>query len=279
MSKNDKTTQREEVEATLQPIAFHVPEPGSTAGAIVLLVGSGAMSALSGYAAAESDGDERDFLLAVALIVALVAIAVPIWIVRRSRRHGEMVIDPVRGEIRIARSYEIPFSSVRRIDVVDHEYTYRAINSSHDAVSADMKGWAIDIGGGHYLCGQSCLSREKVTEIANALRIRVEAYRARTNEGVAPLPRPDPGLLELMAGVLREEGKEFQEDWLSPDGPMAEWMRSYEDSEPDEQTMGPDGDFAKALRKVGYEFGNTTDSPPTLAGQPTTPRGRSASDT
>jgi hypothetical protein len=260
MATMDEKTQQEGAAATLQPVTFHMPEPGDTAVAIVFLVGFGAVSGVTGYLAALSDGAEKVTFLMFSLLMAFVAVVVPTWARRRSRRKGEIVIDPVRGEIRVARSYEIPFSRVRKVEVVEHEYTYRGVGPEFDAFSTDIEGSAIDIGGGTYLCGRNGLSRERVTEIADALQARVEAYRARTHEGVAPLPRPDPILLERMAGVLRQEGKQFEEDWLSLEGPMAEWMRSYED-EPDEQTMGRDGEFAKALRKAGFDLGDAPDSP------------------
>jgi hypothetical protein len=43
-----------------------------------------------------------------------------------------MVIDPIRGEIRIERSYPIPRSSVRHVEMLEHEYMYGAINSPNE---------------------------------------------------------------------------------------------------------------------------------------------------
>jgi hypothetical protein len=83
----------------------------------------------------------------------------------------------------------------------------------------------------------------------------VDAYRARTGEGVDPPPQPSKAFLERLAGSLHYEGQTFEESWLALDGPMAELMRDY-DEEPDERTMGRDGEFAKALRKAGYDLGD-----------------------
>ena len=184
MTKTEDERAQTGEKATLQPITFHVPEPGDTAVAIVFLVGLGALSVFNGYLAALPDGDERVISLAFSLVAAFVAVVVPIWARQRSRRKGEVVIDPIRGEIRIARSYGIPFSSVRKVDVVEHEYTHRAINASHELDAIDMKGWTIDIGGGRYLCGQNGLSWERVNEIADALLAEVRELAHSVNGAV-----------------------------------------------------------------------------------------------
>jgi hypothetical protein len=194
-------------------------------------------------------------MVGVALVIDLAAVLLPLYVMWRAKRLGELVIDPERGEIRVGRAYEIPFSRVRQIEVVEHHFTYRSINGAHDTVTAEMTGWALDIGGGTRLCGENGLSKQRVTEIADALRLRVEAYRARTKEGVAPLPAPSEVLLERIAGALKEQGEQFEADWLDLDGPMADEIRHFGD-EPNESTMGPDGAFAKALRKAGYDLGD-----------------------
>lgn len=207
--------------------------------------------------------------VAIAAIVGCITLVGPITAVvlmRRARRGGEMSIDPVRGEIWIGRSYEIPFSKVRHVEVVEHEYTYTAMGPELDTSSSDITGWAIDIGGGVRLCGENGLSRERIVEIADALKVRVEAYQARTGQGPDPLPRPGQQLLERMAGALREEGETFREDWLTLDGPMAEWMREYH-NEPDERTMGRNGEFAKALRKAGFDVGGEPGAASPSAGE------------
>jgi hypothetical protein len=199
--------------------------------------------------------EEARLILALAGLVDLLAVGVPIYMMRRSLRVGELVIDPDRGELRLGRAYEIPFSKVRRVEVVEHHYAYREINTVHETVTAEMTGWAIDIGDGRRLIGENGLSKERVTEIADALRVRVEAYRARTKEDVAPRPAPSEVLLERIARALKEQGDEFEPDWLDLDGPMAEEIRHFGE-EPNESTMGPDGAFARALRKAGYDLGD-----------------------
>jgi len=205
--------------------------------------------------AGESEGPMRWFSYLLAALTDVAAVGVPIYMIRRSRREGTIVIDPVKGEIRFGEELEIPFSQVRQVEVVEHEYTYRAVNSQHDTVTSDMTGWAIDLGGGLRLLAKNGLSEKRVTEIADALRERVKAYRAQTNEGIAPMPEPSEGFLKRLAGALKEEGKVFEPNWLERDGPMADEIRAW-DREPTEATMGPDGAFARALRKAGYDLGD-----------------------
>src|SRR5690606_3222732 len=108
---------------------------------------------------------------------------------RRSRRDGRIVIDPHRGEIRVGDDYEVPFSRIRKVEVVEHKYTYHGANLEGGSFSADVTGWGIDIGAGSMLFGENGLSHKRVVEIADALKARVDAYRARTGESAAPLPR------------------------------------------------------------------------------------------
>jgi len=227
---------------------------------MVTFVGIGAVSVIAAYAGLSYDGVEGLSFLGFSLLLALMAIGLPIWERRRSRRLGEMVIDPVRGEIRVGRSYEIPFSQVRQVEVVEQEYTYTAMGPELSTSSSDITGWAIEIGGGVRLCGENGLSRKRVAEIADALRVRVEVYRTRTGQRADPLPRPTTEFLERLAASLRHEGETFKEDWLALDGPMVELMREF-NREPDERTMGRVGEFAQALRKAGFDLGD----PPAVA--------------
>jgi hypothetical protein len=131
--------------------------------------------------------------VAIAGVVGCITLIGPVTAVvfmRRARREGELSIDPVRGEIQIGRSYEISFSRVRQVEVVEHEYTYTAMGPELSTSSSDIKGWAIDIGAGVRLCGENGLSRERVVEIADALNVRVEAYRARTGQFADSPPWP-----------------------------------------------------------------------------------------
>lgn len=241
----------------LGPVTFRVFWSDTVLGIFVLLV-MGAVGAFFTWSVIDTAGEfeagGRWLSFALAGLIDVAAVGVPIYMMRRSRRQSDIVIDPERGEIRIGNEYEIPFSQVRQIEVVEHEYKYRAMNSSHDTVTSDMTGWAIDLGAGRRLLGQTGLSKKRVTEIAEALRVRVEAYRARTHEGIAPIPAPSDVLLRRLAMALREEGKVFEPDWLDLDGPMADEIRDY-GKEPNASTMGPDGAFARELRKAGYDLG------------------------
>lgn len=239
---------------TLGPARFHLPRQGVAAVIAGTVVSLGAMSAITGYGAISADEADRAFYGVFSAVLVLVATVSVVGVLTWSRRRSEVVIDPVRGEIRVGREHAVAFAEVRRVDVVEHAYTYRAIDASHDLISTEMSGWAIDIGAGSKLFGEVGLSRARVVKIAEALKARVDAYRARTGEVAAPMPRPDGSFLDLMAEALHEEGAPFEENWLALDGPIAERMRDFH-NEPDERTMGRDGEFAAALRKAGFDLG------------------------
>lgn len=245
----------------LAPITFYLRQPGIVAVTVVFSVGFGGVSLLTSYVALASEGISRTVFTVFSVVLILAAIGIPIWTTLRSRRQGEVVIDPVCGEIRVSGRYEIPFAKIRQVEVVQHEYTYQGAGPELDRYSIQLRGWAIDIGGGSRLFAENGISRERIAQVAEALRARVEAFRARTGQQAEPLPRPGKNLLKRIAGSLREGGESFQNDWLALDGPIAEWIREYH-TEPDARTMGRDGELAQALRKAGFDLGDAPATAP-----------------
>jgi len=238
----------------LGPATFYVREPGVFAAMIVVSLALAAIGSLMAYGAMSSHGAEGTSYSALSGVLLLAALGLPTWLILRSRRNGRIVIDPIRGEIRLSADHAVPFSQVRQVEVMEHEYTYVGAELEGGSYSSDITGWAVDIGGGVSLFGQSGLSSKRVAAIAHALKIRVDAYRARTGEGAEPLPRPTKKFLQRLAASLRDGGETFQADWLSLDGPMAELIREYS-VVPDERTMGRDGEFAQALGEAGFDLG------------------------
>lgn len=245
----------------LGPATFYVREPGALAATIIFSLGFAAIALLLAVGAMSFQGAKSFSYAAFAGVFLLAAFGLPVWIVLRSRRKGRIVIDPVCGEIRLSPDHAVPFSQVRQVEVVLHEYTFVGAELEGGSYSSDITGWGIDIGAGTKLFAESGLSHERVVEIADALKIRVEAFRARTGATAAPLPRPGSRLLERLALSLHYEGETFEENWLSLNGPIVELMREF-NVVPDAQTMGQGGEFAQALRKAGFHVGEAPSSPP-----------------
>jgi hypothetical protein len=246
----------DELSPELEPVTFHVRRSGfwlAVGFAPLFLVMAAMLGSLVAMVLRAPEGAGEIIAGAVFAISGMAVGAVPIWMIRRERIAGEVVIDPVRGQVRIARTFEVPFSQVRQVEVLWYD-SARRLGPEVDT-SSFFRGWALDIGGSNLLVEERGLSRDLLEEIADALKVRVDAYRARNGEGVDPLPPPDKAFLERLAGALHYEGQTFEENWLALDGPMAELMRDY-DEEPDERTMGRDGEFAKALRQAGYDLGD-----------------------
>jgi hypothetical protein len=242
--------------ASVGPVTFHVVNTGKLATAISGFVAVVGFSVTWVIAAVRSP-----FPHVLHVVIAgsflLVSAIVFLWLIRRWRRQDEVLIDPTRGEILIGRHHAIPFANVRRVELAKREVAYQQVDvEGGTSFPMTMTYWSIDIGGGCRLFVENRLSRKRVAKIAAALRVRVEAYRTRTGEGTAPRPRPGGELLEGMAAKVREGGGVFQETWLALDGPLARWMRDYH-VEPDERTMGRDGELAQALRKAGFDLGDT----------------------